>query len=172
MASLVWAASDYSYNIPCRKHHWSTSAASHLAKSQKQLHQSWSAFWSKRLVSKIDQYPLPTHNGTSLNGSAQVNDCQPYRYSHQNNFPKLNSYQVTKRLKTTLQNSSSSPVTPPCYNLPYRLSTQQIVTKNDLTKETTLNNQCTPSTHAMLSRQRWNVTSSLALSRTTNSVCY
>ena len=37
MASLVWAASDYSYNIPWRKHHWTT----------------WSAFWSRRLVSKM-----------------------------------------------------------------------------------------------------------------------
>ena len=35
MASLVWAASGYSYNIPWRKHHWSTSAASHLVQSQK-----------------------------------------------------------------------------------------------------------------------------------------
>ena len=37
MASLVWAASDYSYNIRWRKHHWTT----------------WSAFWSRRLVSKM-----------------------------------------------------------------------------------------------------------------------
>ena len=45
MASLVWTVSDYSYNIPWRKHHWSTSPASHLAQSQKQQQQSWSAFW-------------------------------------------------------------------------------------------------------------------------------
>jgi len=33
-------ASDYSYNIPWRKHHWSTFAVSHLAQSQKQPQQS------------------------------------------------------------------------------------------------------------------------------------
>ena len=52
MASLAWTAGDYSYNIPWRKQHWSTYAASHLAQSQKQPQQSWSAFWS-RLVSNI-----------------------------------------------------------------------------------------------------------------------
>ena len=48
MTSLVWTAIDYSYNILGASTR-STSAVSHLAQSQKQPQQSWSAFrWSKR----------------------------------------------------------------------------------------------------------------------------
>jgi len=103
----------------------------------------------------------------SPNGSTQVNDYQPNVYSPQNDLPKQ---QVTKRLKTTLHTATSSPVTRPCYNLLYRLSTSTYSHQNGLPKETTLNNQCSPSTHAVSSRQHWTVANSPSLSRTTNAV--
>ena len=230
--------------IPWRKHHLSTSAVSHLVQSWKQPHQSWSVFWSKRLVSNTtlttanpkrhvakqlnttkrlatqngtspnsstrlnDCQPKkrhvgkqlnttlttanpkrhvakqvnttkrrPTHNGTSPNSSTRLNDYQPNGYSHQNDLPKqllsINGLWVTKRLKTTLRKSSSSPsFTRPCYNLPDRYQPKTYIHQNGLPKQLILNSQCSPNTNAVLSRQHRRVANSPSLSRTTNAVNY
>ena len=148
MASLVWVASDYSCNIPRRKHHWSTSAASHLAQSQKQPRQSWSA----SNITNNDCQPR--------NGSAQVNDYQPYGYSHQNDISK--------------QQLSPNGSRRPCIQLWVPPSDGRVTTytSTEPPKANAYNNQCSPSTHVVLSRQHWTITNSPTPYRTTNAVSY
>ena len=157
MASLIWTASDYSYNIPWRKHHWSSSTVSHLAQRQKLPHQSWSAFWSKRLVSKITNITTANpkrHIAKRLSTSKRLSTL---RIQSPKRPPKTTT--INKRL--SYQTAQDDPAysyefprhTLPCYNLPYLLIHQQIFPQNGLrknnNKQTTTQQQMTLITSAL-----------------------